>query len=92
MKAHETFIETCAFLSEYSWIYNFKNVKVLELKVLDQWPKNWKDFVQSLRSTEELKNMGVNSRRLAETEFDWRKIGINLLKVVESLQEGAMMK
>jgi len=44
------------------------------------------------KSTEELKNMGVNSRRLAETEFDWRKIGINLLKVVESLQEGAMMK
>ena len=37
------------------------------------------------KSEEELKRMGKNSRRLAENEFDWENVGINLLKVVESL-------
>lgn len=38
------------------------------------------------KTEEELKRMGRNSRKLAESEFDWEKVGINLLKAVESLQ------
>ena len=38
------------------------------------------------KSEEELKRMGKNSRRLAENEFDWDKVGINLLKGIEALQ------
>jgi len=38
------------------------------------------------KTEEELKRMGRNSRKLAESEFDWKKVGINLLKAVESLR------
>nr|QNO55033.1 D-inositol-3-phosphate glycosyltransferase [Methanosarcinales archaeon ANME-1 ERB7]QNO55104.1 D-inositol-3-phosphate glycosyltransferase [Methanosarcinales archaeon ANME-1 ERB7] len=38
------------------------------------------------KTEEELKRMGRNSRKLAESEFDWGKVGINLLKAVESLR------
>ena len=38
------------------------------------------------KTEEELKRMGRNSRKLAESEFDWKKEGINLLKAVESLR------
>ena len=37
-------------------------------------------------SEEELERMGKNSRMLAENEFDWGKVGINLLKAVESVK------
>ena len=38
------------------------------------------------KSEEELEEMGENSIKLAENEFDWEKVGINLLKAIESLQ------
>ena len=38
------------------------------------------------KSEEELKRMGENSRRLAENEFDWDRVSINLLRAVESFQ------
>jgi glycosyltransferase involved in cell wall biosynthesis len=37
------------------------------------------------KSEEELKRMGKNSRRLAENEFDWKKVGINLLNAINSI-------
>lgn len=36
------------------------------------------------KSGKELKEMGEKSRKLAEKEFDWEKVGIDLLKAVES--------
>lgn len=38
------------------------------------------------KSSKELKIMGGNSRILAENEFDWNKVGINLLKEIEQFQ------
>lgn len=38
------------------------------------------------KSKDELKIMSRNSRRLAENEFDWDKVGVNLLKAVEIFQ------
>ena len=38
------------------------------------------------RSDSELRTMGRNSRTLAEKEFDWDKVGTNLLSAVESLR------
>ncbi|HJH27075.1 MAG TPA: hypothetical protein C5S37_09985 [Methanophagales archaeon] len=38
------------------------------------------------KSEEELKEMGEKARKLAENEFDWEKVGNNLLKAVESLK------
>ena len=38
------------------------------------------------KSEEELEIMGKNSRRLAESEFDWGKVGINLLKAIEDFK------
>jgi glycosyltransferase involved in cell wall biosynthesis len=38
------------------------------------------------RSKAELKVMGENSRRLAENELNWEKIGDNLVKVVENFK------
>ena len=35
------------------------------------------------KSEDEFKRMGRNSRKLAENEFDWKKVKINLLKAVE---------
>jgi len=37
------------------------------------------------KSKEELSKMGENSRRLAETEFDWDKIGTKLVSMVEEV-------
>lgn len=38
------------------------------------------------KSERELKKMGKNSRKLAENEFGWTKVGISLLKAIESLK------
>lgn len=38
------------------------------------------------KSGDELKIMAENSRKLAENEFDWEKVGINLLKAIEQFQ------
>jgi glycosyltransferase involved in cell wall biosynthesis len=38
------------------------------------------------KSIEELKEMGINSRKLAENEFDWRKVGDKLLRVVDTFR------
>ena len=38
------------------------------------------------KSGKELKEMGEKARKLAENEFDWEKVGNNLLKAVESLK------
>lgn len=37
------------------------------------------------RSPNELRVMGEKARILAQNEFDWKKVGINLLKTVESI-------
>jgi len=56
--------------------------------VEDNSPENLIKGINEFRdeSKEELKRMGRNSRRLAENEFDWGKVGINLLKAVELFQ------
>lgn len=37
------------------------------------------------KSEEELKELGEKARKLAENEFDWEKVGNNLLKAIETL-------
>lgn len=56
--------------------------------VEDNSPENLIKGLNEFRdeSKEELKRMGRNSIRLAENEFDWGKVGINLLKAVELFQ------
>ena len=57
---------------------------VVEDNKVENLIKGIKEFRDE--SEEELERMGKNSRMLAENEFDWEKVGINLLKAVESVK------
>ena len=54
----------------------------------DNKPENLIKGINEFRdkSEEELKIMGKNSRKLAEREFNWKKVGINLLKAMEEFK------
>ena len=56
--------------------------------VEDNVPRNLIKGINKFKdkSPKEMEIMGKNSRRLAENEFDWDTVGINLLKAVELLQ------
>lgn len=66
------------------FVREYKNGIVVEDNKVGNLIKGINEF--SDKSEEELEIMRKNSRRLAEREFDWKKVEINLLKAVESFQ------
>jgi len=54
----------------------------------DNKPENLREGINEFKekSEKELEIMGINSRRLAENEFDWEKVRINLLKAMASFK------
>jgi hypothetical protein len=48
-------IEAVKFLTEYCWLFNFANIKIFQ--VLESWPKNWTDFLKTIQSPDELKDV-----------------------------------
>ncbi len=50
-------------------------------------PENLADGIMQFesKSESELKSMGQNSRRLSEEEFDWNKVGSNLIQAIDEM-------
>ena len=60
-------VEAVQFAAEFSWLFNFANVKILQ--VMDDWPQDWVEFLQSVKSPDELKPTFVGDNLNDKPEF-----------------------
>ena len=60
-------VEAVQFAAEFSWLFNFANVKILQ--VMDDWPQDWVEFLQSVKSPDELKSTFVGHSLNDRPEF-----------------------
>ena len=51
-------LEANNFLSEFCWLFNFANINVFQ--EIDQWPTEWKDFLQNVSPIDKLKDIMLN--------------------------------
>lgn len=65
------------------FVNRYKNGIVVENNHPDNLKKGILEFL--MLDKDELAEMGKNSRKLAENEFDWRKISKNILKCLEEV-------
>ncbi len=51
----EVLTETSNFLDEVSWLFNFPNINIFQ--EIEHWPEPWTAFLQSLSTSQELKEI-----------------------------------
>ena len=47
--------QSCQFLNEFSWLFNFANIKIFQH--INNWPDEWNQFLQTLSSPDQLKDI-----------------------------------
>ena len=46
---------SCQFLNEFSWLFNFANIKIFQQ--INNWPDEWNKFMITLSSPDQLKDI-----------------------------------
>jgi len=65
----EVLKDLAEFLRCFQWLFNFSNVRTLELNVFDTFPIEWRQFLRNGLSVAELKNILTGNARKDIPEF-----------------------